>query len=115
VIATAGGLSSTPEHLEEHFKALKASGWTTFWRLRVPSALPNFIDGCKVAMPLAVIGAIVGEFVGSDEGLGNLLLMATAAGRTDLMFATLLVTTFMSMLLFWCIQIIGKLVWWRAL
>ena len=45
----------------------------TFWKLRVPSALPSFVDGCKVAMPLAVIGAVVGEFVGSNDGLGNLI------------------------------------------
>ncbi|MDP6178292.1 MAG: ABC transporter permease [Desulfatiglandales bacterium] len=115
VISTVGGLSSTPYHLEEHFKALRASGWTTFWRLRAPSALPNFIDGCKVALPLAVIGAIVGEFVGSEHGLGNLILMATASGRTDLMFATLLVTTLLSLILYWGVQILGKLVWWRAM
>jgi NitT/TauT family transport system permease protein len=115
VISTVGGLSSTPLHLEEHFRALKATGWTTFWRLRVPCALPNFVDGCKVALPLAVIGAIVGEFVGSDKGLGNLILMATSSGRTDLMFATLFATTILSLVLYWMIQIIGKLVWWRAM
>lgn len=115
VISTVGGFSSTPIHLEEHFRALKASGWTTFWRLRVPSALPNFMDGCKVAMPLAVIGAIVGEFVGSENGLGNMLLMATAGGRTDLMFATLMATTILSLVLFACIHALAKLVWWRSM
>jgi NitT/TauT family transport system permease protein len=115
VISTVGGLASTPKHLEEHFTALKATGWTTFWRLRVPSALPNFIDGCKVALPLAVIGAIVGEFVGSENGLGNMILMATASGRTDLMFATLMATTLLSLVFYWGIQIIGKLVWWRSI
>ena len=54
VIATLGGLYSTPNNLEEHFRALRASGWATFWRLRAPAALPSFIDGCKVAMPVAV-------------------------------------------------------------
>jgi NitT/TauT family transport system permease protein len=68
-----------------------------------------------VALPLAVIGAIVGEFVGSENGLGNMILMATASGRTDLMFATLLATTLLSLVFYWGIQIIGKLVWWRSI
>ncbi|MBI4590414.1 MAG: ABC transporter permease, partial [Candidatus Rokubacteria bacterium] len=104
VISTLGGLYSTPRHLEEHFRALRASGWTTFWRLRVPSALPNFIDGCKVAMPVAMIGAVVGEFVGSSEGLGNLIMLATSAGRTDLVFAGIIAVTVLAMVLFWFVH-----------
>lgn len=114
VIATLGGLSSTPRHLEEHFRALRASGWTTFLRLRLPSALPNFIDGCKVAMPVAMIGAVVGEFVGSSEGLGNLIMLATSAGRTDLVFAGIIAVTVLAMVLFWFVHLVGTRVWWRA-
>lgn len=73
VIATMGGLAGTPAHLVEHFRAIRASSWTTFRRLYVPSALPSIMDGLRSAMPLAVIGAIVGEFVGSERGLGHLL------------------------------------------
>ena len=114
VISTLGGLGGIPAHLEEHFKALGASPWETFWRLRVPSALPNFIDGCKVAMPLAVIGAIVGEFVGSNDGLGNLILMATGSSQTALTFAALAAVTGLSLALFYIIEILGRLVWWRS-
>ena len=114
VIATLGGLAGTPANLEEHFRALKASAWTTFWRLRVPSALPNFIDGCKVAIPLAVIGAVVGEFVGSNDGLGNLILLATGSSQTALSFAALAAVTFLSLVLFYIVEILGNYVWWRA-
>ena len=114
VIATLGGLAGTPSHLEEHFRALRASTWTTFWRLRVPSALPNFVDGCKVAIPLAVIGAVVGEFVGSNDGLGNLILLATGSSQTALSFAALVAVTFLSLVLFYIVEILGKYVWWRA-
>ena len=55
VISTMGGLAGTPAHLIEHFHAIGASPWTMFRRLRVPSALPVIMDGCKMAMPLAVI------------------------------------------------------------
>ena len=115
VISTVGGLATTPANLIEHFKAIGAPRWTTFWRLRVPSALPNFIDGCKMAMPLAVIGAIVGEFVGSEEGLGNLILAANASARTDILFAALIAVTLVSAALYWLIQLAGNRVWWRAL
>ena len=115
VISTLGGLSSTQETLLEHFRALRASPWSTFWRLRVPAALPSFIDGCKIAMPLAVIGAIIGEFVGSERGLGNLILFTMSAGRTDLLFATLLAVTVLSLVLYWAIEALGRLVWWRSL
>ncbi len=114
VISTLGGLAGTPAHLVEHFRALDASPATTFWRLRLPSALPNFVDGCKMAMPLAVIGVIVGEFVGSEAGLGNLLLMANASARTDLMFASIFAITAISGVLYGIIHLFGRLVWWRA-
>lgn len=114
VITTLGGLASTPAHLEEHFRALGARPWASFWRLRVPAALPSFVDGAKVAMPLAVIGAIVGEFVGSNDGLGNLILLATGSSQTALSFAALLVVTFLSLLLFYLIEALGRLVWWRG-
>jgi NitT/TauT family transport system permease protein len=115
VIATLGGFAGVPANLEEHFKALDAGAWTMFRRLTMPAALPNFIDGCKVAMPLAVIGAIVGEFVGSNDGLGNLILAATGSSRTALTFAALLAVTSLSLVLFGVIEILGRMVWWRKI
>jgi NitT/TauT family transport system permease protein len=115
VIATLGGLNGTPAHLVEHFRALRASPMQTFLRLRLPAALPNFVDGCKVAMPLAVIGAIVGEFVGSNSGLGNLILMATGSSQSALTFAALLAVTALSLVLFYVIELLGRLVWWRSI
>jgi NitT/TauT family transport system permease protein len=115
IISTLGGLAATPRNLEEHFQALGASGWATFWKLRMPFALPSFMDGCKVAMPLAVIGAIVGEFVGSNDGLGNLILLATGSSNTALTFAALMAVTLMSLLLFFILERLGRFVWWRGL
>lgn len=114
VISTLGGLATTPAPLIEHFRALRMSAWDTFIKLRLPSALPNFIDGCKVAMPLAVIGAVVGEFVGSSDGLGNLILLASGSSRTALMFATLFAVTLLSLVLYAIVELLGSLVWWRA-
>jgi NitT/TauT family transport system permease protein len=115
VISTLGGLSGTPVNLIEHFRAVNASRWTTFYRLQLPAALPSVMDGCKVAMPLAVIGAIVGEFVGSEQGLGYLILEANAQARTDLLFAALVAVSVLAGLLYWLIEILSNRVWWRAL
>lgn len=115
VISTMGGLAGTPQHLIEHFKAIRASQWTTFRRLQVPAALPSILDGCRSAMPLAVIGAIVGEFVGSERGLGHLILEANANGRTDLLFAALVAISIVAGLLYLLVELAARRVWWRAL
>ena len=115
MISTLGGFSGTPEHLVEHFRAIKASPWTTFRRLQLPAALPSIMDGCKTAMPLAVIGAIVGEFVGSQQGLGYLILEFNAQARTDLLFAALVAISALAGLLYWLVELLAKRVWWRAL
>ena len=115
VISTLGGLAGTPLHLIEHFRAVGAGAWTTFRRLRVPSALPSILDGCKMAMPLAVIGAIAGEFVGSEHGLGNLILAANANARTDLLFAALIAVSILAGLLYLVVEAASRRVWWRAL
>lgn len=115
VISTLGGLAGTPSHLVEHFRAMNASALRTFWKLRVPSALPSFVDGCKMAMPLAVIGAIVGEFVGSENGLGSLILLANASAKTDLMFSVIVTITVISGALYALIALAGRKIWWRAL
>ena len=115
MIMTLGGLAGTPEHLVEHFRAIRASSWTMFRRLRLPAALPSIMDGCKTAMPLAVIGAIVGEFVGSQRGLGYLILESNAQARTDLLFAALVAISVLAGMLYWIVELLANRVWWRAL
>jgi NitT/TauT family transport system permease protein len=88
---------------------------TTFVRLRIPAALPSILDGCKTAMPLAVIGAIVGEFVASENGLGHLILEANANAKTDLLFAALIAISILAGVLYVLVELAAKRVWWRAL
>jgi NitT/TauT family transport system permease protein len=66
-------------------------------------------------MPLAVIGAIVGEFVGSEHGLGHLILEANANARTDLLFAALIAVSLVAGLLYMVVELAARRVWWRAL
>jgi NitT/TauT family transport system permease protein len=115
VISTLGGLAGTPPALIEHFRALRASPRVTFWRLQVPHVLPAVMDGARSALPLAVIGAIVGEFVGSEAGLGHLILAANANARTDLLFAALLAVSVVAGALYLVVELVARRVWWRAL
>ena len=89
IVDTAAGLQSTPKELLELSRSLRSSRWQTFRMVQFPAALPFVITGAKVAVTLAVIGAVIGEFVGSSEGLGFLLLSATSQIDTALAFAAL--------------------------
>jgi len=89
VVDTAAGLQSTPRELLELARSLRASRWQIFAKVQFPAALPFVVTGSKVAVTLAVIGAVIGEFVGSSEGLGYLLLAATSQINSPLAFAAL--------------------------
>ena len=89
VVDTAAGLQSTPRDLLELGRSLKATRWQVFSMVQFPAALPYVFTGAKVAVTLAVIGAVIGEFVGSSDGLGFLLLSATSQINTSLAFAAL--------------------------
>ncbi len=100
VVDTATGLRATPEDLLDLARALKCTRWQMFWKIQVPSALPFIFSGAKVAVTLAVIGAVIGEFVGSNSGLGNLVLVANAQVNSALVWASLVYLSALGMLLY---------------
>lgn len=100
VVDTATGLNATPVGLLELAKSLRASRWQIFWKVQLPSALPFVFAGAKVAVTLTVIGAVIGEFVGSNEGLGNLLLTANSQLNGPLAWAALVWLSLLGMGLF---------------
>lgn len=77
----------------ELFRMLRASPWQTLWRLKLPAGLPNIMAGLRVAVVLAWVGAVVGEFIGASRGLGALIIAAQGSMDTPLMFAVLTVIT----------------------
>lgn len=89
VVNTATGLRNTPQEFLDLAAVTRANGWQVFWKIRLPAAMPFVLSGAKVAITLAVIGAVIGEFVGSSEGLGHLLLVANSQVNTPLAFAAL--------------------------
>jgi NitT/TauT family transport system permease protein len=110
VVATATGLSAVPEPLMELIRSLSASTAQTFIKIRFPTAMPHIFVGLKIAITFAVIGAVIGEFVGSEDGLGYLILVSTSQSRTPLAFAALLLLTVMSIVLYYGIAIIERIV-----
>lgn len=110
VIATATGLKGTPAELVDLARSLCASEWQTFRRFRFPSALPEIFIGLKVAISLAVIGAVIGEFVGASEGLGWVIVNSGANVNTSLAFAAMAILAFVSVVLFYAIALVERLV-----
>jgi NitT/TauT family transport system permease protein len=109
VISTVQGIAEVEPELEFLARSMGLGHYRTFRMIRLYRALPSIFAGLKVAITLAVVGAVVGEFVGSDDGLGTLLLRAIGVVNTPLLFATLVVLTFLAVVLFALIELIERL------
>lgn len=105
---TLAGLLSVDPALRDLFRLYGASGWARLWKLSLPWALPNLLTGLRVAAGLAVIGAIVGEFVGGG-GLGVVVLEAMRQQRTDLVFAAVLHAAALGLALFAAVNLASRL------
>ncbi len=105
IVDTATGLRSTPRELLELARSLGATPMQIFIKVQFPAALPFIITGAKVAITLAVIGAVIGEFVGSSEGLGYLLLSATSQIDTPLAFAALFALSLLGMFAYLLVEL----------
>ena len=109
VVDTATGLRSTPPGLLELARSLRASRYQVFAKVQFPAALPFIFSGAKVAVTLAVIGAVIGEFVGSVGGLGNLLLTANSQLDSPLAWAALVWLSALGVLLFAAVALAERL------
>ena len=109
-VDTATGLAATPPELLDLSRSYRARAFKTFVNVRFPMALPFFFSGVKVAITLAVIGAVVGEFIGSDKGLGYVILSATSYWKTELAFSAMILLSLMAILLFGAVCLVERLV-----
>lgn len=101
VISTASGMKSTPHELVELFRSLDSSRRQEYFKLRLLHALPQIFVGLKTAISLAVIGAVIAEFVGADAGLGFVIVQSGASADTSLAFAAMSLLAVMSIALFY--------------
>lgn len=106
IINTVVGMRSVDDNTKHLARSMGFGVWRSLWRIELPQSMPAIFAGFKLASVLAVIGAVVGEFVGADSGLGQMLLLADAGMQTPLMFATLIVLTLMSVVFFYLIVVI---------
>lgn len=89
LVNTIVGLRSVEPELLALMRSLQASAWQIFTKLEIPSALPMIFGGLKVGVTLAVIGAVIGEFVGANRGLGFLINLSRGLLDTPLLFVAL--------------------------
>lgn len=102
------GLVSTDPAMLEMFRLYRARGWQTLLKLRIPAALPSILTGLRVSAALAVIGAIVGEFM-VFGGLGTMVFISNRAQRIDRTFAVLILAALLGVLLTAVVSLISRL------
>lgn len=100
VVNVFAGLTSVDREQVNLMRSMSASGWQIFRHVRFPSALPLFFAGAKLAATYSVIGAVFGEWVGSDQGLGAYVLQQNATLRMDRAFAAIFLLSGLGILLF---------------
>lgn len=100
LLTTVRGLTEVEPDLLQLVRALKGTRWQIFTKIQLPSALPYIFSGMKVATVLAVAGAVVGEFIASEEGLGYLMLQVQVTLDTAAMFMAVLLITLIGVVLY---------------
>jgi NitT/TauT family transport system permease protein len=110
LVATAAGLQSVDANMLRLCRSLRMSDWQVLIRVRFPSSFPFIFSGMKVAVTLAVIGIVVGEFIASQAGLGYLILLASSRQQTDLALACITVLCVVGLLLYGLVILAQKAV-----
>jgi ABC-type nitrate/sulfonate/bicarbonate transport system permease component len=109
VVALLDGFASAPLDASDLLRSYGATDWQAFRALRWPSALPGFFTGLRISVVYAVIGAVFGEYVGAREGLGIWMQLAQNSFRTDLVFAAIVVTSALSLALYWLVGVVRRM------
>ncbi|WP_328468231.1 ABC transporter permease [Actinoplanes sp. NBC_00393] len=117
VVATMAGLGSTPAELGELSRSLSASAWQAYVKIRLPWALPQVFVGLKVAISLAVIGAVVAEINNPTSGLGAVIVLSGMSFDTPLAFAAIFLLAVLSTVLFYLVVALERWLvpWARAI
>ena len=105
---TMTGLQSVSPDKRDLFRMLGASRWQTLIRLKIPSGLPVIMAGVRVAIVLALVGAVVGEFIGGSSGLGASVITAQGMMDSTLMFALFIVITALGLLFYQLTVLVEK-------
>lgn len=114
LVNSLAGLASVPENSQLLMNSLVASRRQVLFKLTIPTALPFIFAAFKTASTLALIGALVGEFITAREGLGKLLTTFSFGLKQDMVFATVIVVGAVGISLYGLVSLLQKkIVWWR--
>jgi NitT/TauT family transport system permease protein len=105
---TIVGIRNVPTPLRDLMRSMRATRWQTFAKLEVPAAMPVLIGGLKISATLAVIGAVVGEFVSANAGLGFLINLGRSQYNTPLVIVAVLTLTFIARLLYSLVSLLER-------
>lgn len=114
LVNTVKGLKTIDSEYLDLLKSFSAKKYQIFTKLRLPNSLPYIFSALKISTGLAVVGAIVGEFVGAKEGIGFIILTSTYHLETVKMFAAIIMSALGGMLFFWIVGLIEKkVIFWQ--
>ncbi|MFN0017166.1 MAG: ABC transporter permease [Pirellulaceae bacterium] len=107
-IASTVTFSTAPRDMIDLLRCQGATGWQIFRYVRVPYAIPALVAGLRVAVPLSVIGAVIGEFIGGSSGLGYVIATGSAQANTPLVFAAILLLGAMGLSITGILSLLSK-------
>ena len=114
LIATIVGIRNVDPDLHDLMLSLRANRWQLFWKLELPAALPVIFGGLKLSATLAVVGAVVGEFMGASAGLGYLINLGRGILDTPLMFVAILLLVVIAQALYLSVAMLeARLLRWQ--
>lgn len=114
-IATLNGFSQTDRTMLNYMNMIGASKQQIFFKLELPHAIPQLFSGLKIAATYSVMGAVIGEWLGTEKGIGMYMLLQKSAFRTDRVFVAIALIVLLSLLLFGLIALLeNRLVRWKA-
>jgi NitT/TauT family transport system permease protein len=105
VVSTMTGLISTPPPMLKLCRALRATEWQTFMHVRFPYAVPHIFAGLKVGATMAILGAVVAEFVTAQKGLGFLIMFGSSAGESAVVMAAVGLLCLIGIVLFGAVAV----------
>lgn len=108
VISIVDGLEGVDKDLINHFKLMGASKLKIFLHLKLPYGMINFFSGMRIAATYSIMGAVIGEWLGGDKGLGVYMTRARSAYALDKMFAAIVIIVVISMAIFLLVSLMEK-------
>jgi len=110
VVNTAVGLASAEPEMLDLVRTLKAGKWQVLRKIRIPNAVPYIFVGLKLNATMSVIGALVGEFVASEKGLGSLIITSGVTMETAPIFASLILISTLGLVLYGLVVVVEQIV-----